>query len=71
MFAHFIRSRESGMGNRESEGGKGTESLCDSRFPIPDSRLHMPSNMRCGFSSWFLMSTRNSTASLPSMMRWS
>jgi hypothetical protein len=32
---------------------------------------HMPSSIRCGFSSWFLMSTRNSTASLPSMMRWS
>src|SRR5690348_3149333 len=33
--------------------------------------LYMPSSMRCGFSNWFLMSTRNSTASLPSMMRWS
>ncbi len=32
---------------------------------------YMPSSIRCGFSSWFLMSTRNSTASLPSMMRWS
>ena len=32
---------------------------------------YMPSSILCGFSSWFLMSTRNSTASLPSMMRWS
>ena len=32
---------------------------------------HIPNSIRCGFSSWFLMSTRNSTASLPSMTRWS
>src|SRR5690606_27173150 len=41
------------------------ELICHVRPP------YRPSSMRCGFSSWFLMSTRNSTASLPSMMRWS
>src|SRR5690606_38480787 len=74
LFAHFIRSqRDSGFGIRDSEErGIG---FIESRIPNPESRdasrNYIPSSIRCGFSSWFLMSTRNSTASLPSMMRWS
>jgi len=30
-----------------------------------------PSNILPGFSNWFLTSTKNSTASLPSIIRWS
>jgi hypothetical protein len=93
LFAHFIRSRDSGLGIRDSQrqsawrrgesrmscgpGWEGIRKLRARAFTNPGSRIpnprprQRPSNILCGFSSWFLMSTRNSTASLPSMMRWS
>src|SRR3546814_2501068 len=72
LFAHFIRSqRNLGFGIRDWEGG--VSAFAESPIPNPQSRDaargYIPSSIRCGFSSWFLMSTRNSTASLTSMMR--
>src|SRR5690606_17170526 len=76
LFGHFMPSqREWGIGNGESEGRECRDGVAvaipDSLFPTPDGPAYRPRTMRPGFSSWFLMSTRNSTASLPSMMRWS
>ncbi|CAD0352287.1 hypothetical protein CFBP498_37370 [Xanthomonas hortorum pv. vitians] len=51
------------------ERSVGAGPIPESPFPIPGS--YRPNNIRPGFSSWFLMSTRNCTESLPSMMRWS
>src|SRR3546814_9226737 len=63
LFAHFIRSqRNLGFGIRDWEGG--VSAFAESPIPNPQSRdaarVYIPSSIRCGFSSWFLMYAKNS-----------
>src|SRR3546814_1387897 len=60
LFAHFNRSQGMrGIGNEGNGNARDGEHSPHSLHSLYSR--YIPSSIRCGFSSWFLMSTRNST----------